>query len=65
LGDRAFDSYMTDLLIIVSALSLGVKIGVGISGDYKDCSVGGGRCWIVAEVPRFVAEVEVEDWLRS
>jgi hypothetical protein len=56
---------MTDLLIIVSVLSLGVKIGVGISGDYKDCSMGGGRCWIVAELPRFVAEVEAEDWLRS
>jgi hypothetical protein len=41
LGDRAFDSYMIDLLIIVSALSLGVNIGVGTSVDGKDCDMGG------------------------
>jgi hypothetical protein len=41
LGDRAFDNYMIDMPIIVSMLSLGVEIGVGTSGDYKDCVVGG------------------------
>jgi hypothetical protein len=32
---------MIDLLIVVSALSHGVEIGVGTSGDCKDCAVGG------------------------
>jgi hypothetical protein len=41
LGNRTFDNYMIDLSIIISLLPLGVKIGVGISGDCEDCDVGG------------------------
>jgi hypothetical protein len=32
---------MIDLLVIVSALSLGIKIGVGTSDNYEQCAVGG------------------------
>jgi hypothetical protein len=41
LADRAFDSNVIDLPVIVSALSLGIKIGVRTSGDCEDCVVGG------------------------
>jgi hypothetical protein len=41
LGYRAFDGNEIDLSVIVSALPLGVEIGVGASGDCKDCVVGG------------------------
>jgi hypothetical protein len=41
LGNRTFDSDVIDLPVIVVVLSLGVKIGVGTSGDCKDCAVGG------------------------
>jgi hypothetical protein len=37
----AFDSYMIDLPIIVSMLSLCVRIGIGTFGDCEDCAVGG------------------------
>jgi hypothetical protein len=40
LGYGAFDSNMIDMSVIVSALSLGVKIGVEASGNYEDCAVG-------------------------
>jgi hypothetical protein len=32
---------MIDLFVIVSPLPLGVKIGVGTSGDCEDCAVSG------------------------
>jgi hypothetical protein len=41
LGYGAFDGDMIDLSIIVSELSLGIKIGVGASSDCEDCAVGG------------------------
>jgi hypothetical protein len=43
LGNGAFDSNVIDLSIIVSLLPLGVEIGVGASGDCKDCAMGGER----------------------
>jgi hypothetical protein len=39
-GDGAFNSYMVDLLVIVSALSLGTKISVRTSSDCEDCAMG-------------------------
>jgi hypothetical protein len=39
LGDEAFNSYMIYFSVIISALSLGVKIGIGAPSDYKDCDV--------------------------
>jgi hypothetical protein len=39
LGDGAFDSYIIYFSIIISALLLGVKIGIGAPGDCKDCAV--------------------------
>jgi hypothetical protein len=41
LGNGAFDSCMIDLSVIVSTLSLGIEIGVGASGNYEDCAIGG------------------------
>jgi hypothetical protein len=41
LGNGAFGCYMIDLLVIVSALSLGIKIGVGTSDNYEQCAMGG------------------------
>jgi hypothetical protein len=41
LGNGTFDSNVIDLSVIVSALSLGIKIGVGASGDYEDRAMGG------------------------
>jgi hypothetical protein len=41
LGNGTFENYIIDLSIIVSPLPLGVKIGVGTSGDCEDCVVGG------------------------
>jgi hypothetical protein len=38
LGYRAFDSYVIYFSVIVSVLSLGVKISIGDSGDCKDCA---------------------------
>jgi hypothetical protein len=43
LADRAFDSNVIDLPVIVLALSLGIKIAVRTSGDCEDCVVGGER----------------------
>jgi hypothetical protein len=39
LGDGAFNGYMIYFFVVVSALSLGVKVGVSASGDYKDCAM--------------------------
>jgi hypothetical protein len=41
LSDGAFDSYMIYFSVVISALSLGVKVGVGASGDCEDCAMGG------------------------
>jgi hypothetical protein len=39
LGDGAFDSCMLYFSIVISTLSLGVKIDIGASGDCKDCAM--------------------------
>jgi hypothetical protein len=39
LGNGAFDSYVIYFSIVVSALSLGVKVGIGAPDDCKDCAV--------------------------
>jgi hypothetical protein len=36
-GDGAFSSYMIYFYIVISALSFGVEISIGASGDCKDC----------------------------
>jgi hypothetical protein len=41
LSDGAFDSYMIYFSIVISVLSLGVKIDVGTSSNCEDCVVGG------------------------
>jgi hypothetical protein len=41
LGNGIFDNNVIDLPIIVSALSLGIKIDVGASDDYEDWTLGG------------------------
>jgi hypothetical protein len=40
LCNGAFDGYVIYLSVIVSALPLGVKIGVGTSGNRNDCAMG-------------------------
>jgi uncharacterized membrane protein YczE len=54
---------MIYLLVIVSALSLGIKIGIGTFGDC--CEGGWVRCHVVVKVLGFVEEVVAEGWLRS
>jgi hypothetical protein len=39
LGNWVFNNYMIYFSVIVSALSLGVKVGIGTSGDCKDCAM--------------------------
>jgi hypothetical protein len=39
-GDRAFDSHMIDLSVVVSSLPLVGEIYVGTSGDGEDCAMG-------------------------
>jgi hypothetical protein len=56
-GDGAFDGYMIYFSVIVSALSLGVKIGVGASDDFKDCIMIWERLHFVARALGFLAEV--------
>jgi hypothetical protein len=41
LVNGAFDIYMIDLPVIVSVLSLGIKIDVGTPVNCEDCVVGG------------------------
>jgi hypothetical protein len=41
LGNRAFDSDVVNLLVIVSTLSLSIKISRGASGDCQDCAMSG------------------------
>jgi hypothetical protein len=36
-----FDNYMVNLSIVISALSLGVKIGIGTSCNCENCVMGG------------------------
>jgi hypothetical protein len=64
LGNGAFDNYMIYFSIIVLALSLGVKVGIGTFGNCKDCAMGLGRLCLAARVLGFVAEVGVVDWLH-
>jgi hypothetical protein len=40
LGDGAFNNYMIYFSIVISVLSLGVKIGVGASDNCEDCAMG-------------------------
>jgi hypothetical protein len=39
LGDGAFNNYMIYTYVVISALSLGIKISIGASGDCKDCAM--------------------------
>jgi hypothetical protein len=41
LGNRAFDSYVVYFSVLVSALSLGVKVGIGVSSNCENCAMGG------------------------
>jgi hypothetical protein len=41
LGDRAFDNDMVNRPVIVSTMSLGIKIYIGASGNCQDCAMGG------------------------
>jgi hypothetical protein len=41
LGTRTFDSNTIDLPVVVSALSLGIKISLGTFGNCEDCVMGG------------------------
>jgi hypothetical protein len=41
LSDGAFDSYMIYFSLVISALSLGVKVGVGASSNCEDSTMGG------------------------
>jgi hypothetical protein len=39
LGNGAFDSCMTYVSVIVSVLPLGVEVGIGTSGNCKECAM--------------------------
>jgi hypothetical protein len=39
LGNRAFNRYMFYFSVVVSTLSLGVKVGIEISDDGNDCAM--------------------------
>jgi hypothetical protein len=41
LSDGAFDGYMVYFYVVISALPLSVKIGVGTSSDCEDCAMSG------------------------
>jgi hypothetical protein len=41
LGNGAFDNYVVYFSIVISALSLGVKVSIGTSSDCQDCAVSG------------------------
>jgi hypothetical protein len=41
LSYRALNGDMVDLSIIVSSLSLGIKIDIGVFGNCGDCTMGG------------------------
>jgi hypothetical protein len=48
LGNGAFDSYMIYFSIIVSVLSLGVKVGIETFGNCEDCAMGWeGFIWLL------------------
>jgi hypothetical protein len=40
LGNRTFDDVVVDLMIIISAMSFGFKIGIGASSDCADHVMG-------------------------
>jgi hypothetical protein len=39
--DEAFDSYVIYFSVVIFALSFGIEIGVGASGNCEDCVMGG------------------------
>jgi hypothetical protein len=39
LGNGAFDSYVIYFSVVVSVISLAVKVGIGAPNDCKDCAV--------------------------
>jgi hypothetical protein len=39
MDNRAFDNYMIYFSVIVSTLSLGVKLDIGAPSDCKDCAM--------------------------
>jgi hypothetical protein len=41
LGNRTFDNDVIDLPVIIVMLPFGVKVGIGTSGNYEDCAMGG------------------------
>jgi hypothetical protein len=41
LGDRTFDDDVIDLPVVITALSLGIEVGIGTFGNCEDCAVGG------------------------
>jgi hypothetical protein len=41
LSNWAFDSYLIYFSVVVSVVSLCVKVGVGTSGNYENCVMGG------------------------
>jgi hypothetical protein len=63
LDNGAFDNYMIDLPVIVSALSLGISV-LGPPVIVRIVSWVG-KCRVVAEALGFVVEVVAEGWLRS
>jgi hypothetical protein len=52
-GDGAFDNHVIDLSIVVSLLSLIVKVGIRASGNGEDCVVG----WKVVTLLQRLAEM--------
>jgi hypothetical protein len=52
LSNGTFDSDVIDLPVIIMMLSLGIKVGIGTSGNCEDCAMGGkvsaccGGSWI-------------------
>jgi hypothetical protein len=48
LGNGAFDCYVIYFSIIVLMLLLGVKVGIGTSGNCEDCAMGWeGFVWLL------------------
>jgi hypothetical protein len=47
LSNGAFDSYKVYFSVVISTMSLGVKVGVGTSGNCENCAVGGEGIWLL------------------
>jgi hypothetical protein len=41
LGNGAFDNYVIYFFVVVSVLSVGVKVSIGTSDDCEDCAMSG------------------------